>query len=187
MTTATNKTNSMSPREGIPAVDWSVAFDTRESNMMVVGNYPRALSVRPEHFFTGKLKATLQRDREIASGSISIYPSVPEGIDGMSLLCLIATHSNLARARYGRMLPPAVFVRQEKAYGRTFLSPGMPLVHLSRISRTPVPALKTLLEPMVRDGALRMAITHKGTPVIIFNHDFMVDQFNRYHRVKTIW
>lgn len=140
------------------APDWSVCFDASLPAAHFDG-VVEAMTVRSVDIFTGKLPISRGFFRDVEAGNVSILRSVPKDFgfaDAMGILALVGTHARLARCEGLHMAKGDIWIRNRSEDGVEKRSPVLRLSLLSRVSGLQDVALKAILAPFMRDGALRI-------------------------------
>jgi hypothetical protein len=158
---------------------WTPFFDVQVSNARFVHMITLMTPVRGD-IYTSRLPYTSHLYGAIATGGVSLLRGGESGIglsDVLDTLLLISLHQRIARSGAGLLLPPAFWVRVDLGEGG--VSPRVPrpvlsFEQLSLLAGRSEDALRVIVAPLMRDGALRM-VPSKGSGEGVMLADGHVD------------
>ena len=167
---------------------WRAAFDV-DANPRGFAHLAALLRVDRGDIYTGKLPYTCHFYGSVAKGGLHLIhgPEVSLGT-ALEILGIMAMHNRLARAA-APLKAPAFWLRPAPPDGamrdlfdaRPPLRPVLPAVQLSALAGLADAALRVMVTPLVRDGAIRAVQVPNGPDGFVLTEGFVNDAAVRRH------
>lgn len=158
---------------------WRAAFDV-DANPLSFAHAAALLKVSRGDIYSGKLPYTAHFFGAIANGGVQLIrgPEADMGLpEILDILALIAMHNRLARTAIAPLRAPAVWMRdhvhgEDPGVERETFRPVLPFSQMESLAGISETVLRSVLQPIMRDGALRAVNLPNGAEGV-----FLVDGF----------
>lgn len=164
---------------------WRAAFDVDE-NPLGFAHAAALLKVSRGELYTSKLPYTCHFFSAIANGGVHLIrgPEADMGLpEILDILAIIVMHNRLARTCIAPLRAPAAWVRDhDEPWSRPYRSdfrPVLPFSQMERLTGLSDTALRSVLQPVMKDGALRAVHLPDKTEGV-----FLVDGFSAMGDVR---
>lgn len=170
---------------------WRAAFDV-DANPLGFAHAAALLKVSRGDIYTSKLPYTCHLFSAIANGGVHLIhgPEANMGLaEALDILAIIIMHNRLARTAIAPLRAPAVWFREHQGGdglypGTPVFRPVLPFSQMESITSLPGAVLRSVLQPIMRDGALRAVQLANGTDGVFLADGFAaMGDVRRYFRL----